>query len=142
MEYLDARLTNVESRVHALEVYQEHCETRHHNHSTKDELQSLSVAKQLELINRTIDAQNSMSISIKNLSDTIASIISFMSNNKETLESIASLLTGLRGLKKVILGTAAIVAALGVLLGASLATWSIFSAPSILEALISIRNIQ
>lgn len=144
VQELDNRISSIEhldidTRIHALEEYQEHCEVKHNGHI---EIHSISVAKQLELINRTIETQDRMTLSIKNLADNVASISKFINSNEEVLDLLGSVITGFRGLRKIILGTAAIVAALGIILGAGLATWSIFNAPSILDALVALRSIQ
>lgn len=142
---LDRRLNNIENlnidnRLDNLENYQKHCENTHNIHSTKDDIQSISVARHLELINRTISTQDSMALSIKQLSDNISSISKFISDNEQVLELIVSITTGFRGIRKVILGTAAIVTALGIIVGAVLATWSIINAPTILDALILLKT--
>lgn len=141
------RLDKLESidagpRLDSLESYRSTCENNHHNHSTKDEIQSMSVARHLELINHTIATQDNMVLSIKSLSESISSISKFIKDNEKALELVVSVVVGLQGFKKVLLGTAALVAALGVILGGALTAWSILNAPSLLEALKLMKDLQ
>lgn len=132
---------NIESRLHNLEVFQGYCKNTHESHAAKDEIQHITAERHLELINKTISAQEGMASSIKSLSDSLGSISKFIKDNQSVLEMVVSIVTGLRGIKKIILGTAAVVAAMGVILGAMVTIWSIFNAPSLIDALLTLRNL-
>ena len=133
---------NIGARLKSLEEYKNTCESNHHNHTTKDEMQSLSVARHLELINHTIATQDNMVLSIKSLSESISSISKFIKDNEKALELVISVVVGFQGIKKILLGTAALITALSIIIGAGLATWSILNAPSILEALKLMKDLQ
>lgn len=135
------KILEIESRILSVETFQEYCKSTHEAHDEKDELHHITAERHLELINKTISAQEGMASSIKSLSVSLGSISNFIKENQNVLELVVSVVTGLRGLKKVILGTAAIVAALGVILGAMITIWGIFNAPSLIDALLALRNL-
>lgn len=135
------KILELENRVSKVEEFQFYCKEHHESHDAQDRLQHITAERHLELINKTISSQEGMATSIKSLSDSLGSISKFIQENQNILELVVSVVTGLRGLKKLVLGTAAIVAALGVILGAGITIWSIFNAPSLIDALLTLRNI-
>lgn len=135
------KILEIDERLSNVEAFQKFCENNHASHTAEDALQKRISEKQLELINKTISAQESMAASVNSLSNSMNSISKFIKDNEKVLELIVSVVTGFRGIKRLILGTAAIVAALGVIVGAGVTVWSIFNAPDILEAIIRLRDI-
>lgn len=132
------KILEIDERLSNVEAFQKFCENNHASHTAEDALQKRISEKQLELINKTIAAQESMAASVNSFMNSISK---FIKDNEKVLELIASVVTGFRGIKRLILGTAAIVAALGVIAGAGVTVWSIFNAPDILEAIIRLRDI-
>ena len=76
------------------------------------------------------------------MAESFKSMSKFIKDNEKAIEMIVSVIKGFAGLKRLILGTAAIVVALGIILGAVVTTWSILNAPSVIDALIMLRNLQ
>ena len=135
------KIIEIEHRLEKVEAFQEYCKVNHASHTAEDAVQKLIAERHLELINKTIATQESMAKSISSLSVSMNSISKFIKDNEKILELIVSIATGFRGLKKVILGTAAIVAALGVITGAGITVWTIFSTPDILEAIMKLKDL-
>ena len=135
------KIIEINHRLDKVEAFQEYCKVNHASHTAEDAVQKLIAEKHLELINKTIATQESMANSVNSLSISMNSISKFIKDNEKILELIVSIATGFRGLKKVILGTAAIVAALGVITGAGITVWTIFSTPDILEAIMKLKDL-
>lgn len=136
------KIIDLERRLQAREAFEVYCKNTHTTHDSRDETHSLAAAKHLELINDIIASQSNLNSSVSSLAESFKSMSKFIKDNEKAIEMIVSVIKGLAGLKRVILGTAAIVVALGVILGAVVTTWSIINAPSVLDALIMLRDVK
>lgn len=136
------KIIDLERRLQAREAFEVYCRNTHTTHDSKDETHSLAAAKHLELINDIIASQSNLNSSVSSLAESFKSMSKFIKDNEKAIEMIVSVIKGFAGLKKIILGTAAIVVALGVILGAVVTTWSIINAPSVLDALIMLRDVK
>ena len=136
----DIRYTLLEARVTNLEEFKTYCSNTHQSHIKNDDIHHSTSEKHLELINKTILSQDAMSASITDLSNNLKSLSTFFSVNKEALELLFSILSGLKGFKRLILGLAAIISAIGIIFGAGITLWLIFSSPHIVETLIKIGS--
>lgn len=133
-------IVEIKARVSVLEEFKVHCAENHHAHIRNDDIHQNTSERHLELINKTILSQDAMAASITELSNSLKSLSYFINTNKSALELLFSIVTGLKGFKRGILGLAAIISAIGVLVGASITLWVIFSSPHILDTLIKIGS--
>lgn len=136
------KIIDIERRLQAREAFEVYCKNTHTTHNSRNESHSLAAAQHLELINGIIASQSSLNSSVSSLAESFKSMSKFIKDNEKAIEMIVSVIKGFAGLKRLILGTAAIVVALGIILGAVVTTWSIINAPSVIDALIMLRNLQ
>lgn len=142
IEELDLKVKLIEARVVSLEEFKDFCKDTHQGHIRNDDIHHTTAERHFELINKALISHEAMSSSITDLSNSVKSLSSFIDTNKESLNLIFSILSGLKGMKKAVIRLAAIVAAIGVILGAAITTWSILSSPHILETLMKLGTIQ
>lgn len=136
------KILEIEQRLAAREAFETYCRNTHITHDSRDESHNLAAARHLELINGILASQTKLNSSVSSLAQSFESMSKFIKDNEKTLEMLVSIIKGFSGLRRVILGTAAIVVALGIILGAAVTTWSIINAPSVIDALIMLRNLQ
>lgn len=141
MTALLERVCILETKMHAVEEFQEHCSNSHIAHADNDDIHKLTEEKHLELINQTLLTQSTMAESLKSLSNNIQNLSFFITINKDKLEDLVAILTGIRNIKSAIFSAAAVITAIGTILGAIITMVALIKSPQLLESLLNLGTL-